>query len=185
MAPGFHAQPPPPPTRLLIADDHQLAREGLRDMLADEPDIEVVGEAQDGLGAVEACGELRPNLVLMDVRMPRMDGLEATRELKRVHPGIAVLMMTMHESPDYLLEALRAGAAGYVLKDAPQEEVVEAVRQVRRGESPLDQELAARLLRRLAAEADPAGYKGAILKVLLSAENTRHSESRRQDAALS
>ena len=186
MAPGFHAQPPPPPTRLLIADDHQLAREGLRDMLADEPDIEVVGEAQDGLGAVEACGELRPNLVLMDVRMPRMDGLEATRELKRVHPGIAVLMMTMHESPDYLLEALRAGAAGYVLKDAPQEEVVEAVRQVRRGESPLDQELAARLLRRLAAEANPSvgtdatggheGFRGAEPSRLLEVLTRRELE---------
>ena len=186
MAPGFHAQPPPPPTRLLIADDHQLAREGLRDMLADEPDIEVVGEAQDGLGAVEACGELRPNLVLMDVRMPRMDGLEATRELKRVHPGIAVLMMTMHESPDYLLEALRAGAAGYVLKDAPQEEVIEAVRQVRRGESPLDQELAARLLRRLAAEANPSvgtdatggheGFRGAEPSRLLEVLTRRELE---------
>jgi len=186
VAPGFHAQPPPPPTRLLIADDHQLAREGLRDMLADEPDIEVVGEAQDGLGAVEACGELRPNLVLMDVRMPRMDGLEATRELKRVHPGIAVLMMTMHESPDYLLEALRAGAAGYVLKDAPQEEVIEAVRQVRRGESPLDQELAARLLRRLAAEANPSvgtdatggheGFRGAEPSRLLEVLTRRELE---------
>lgn len=139
-------------TRLAIVDDHDLAREGLRDMLADEPDIEVVGEAADGAESLALCSRLQPDLVLMDVRMPKMDGLEATRKIKQRHPGIGVLMVTMHENPDYLLEALKAGAAGYVLKDAPQEEVVEAVRRVREGESPLDQQLAARLLRRLAAE---------------------------------
>ncbi len=133
-----------PPTRLVIVDDHDLAREGLRDLLADEDDVLVVGEAADGEEALELCSRLLPDLVLMDVRMPRMDGLEATRRVKREHPKTAVLMVTMHENPDYLLEALRAGAAGYVLKDAPQEEVLQAVRQVRQGESPLDQELAAK-----------------------------------------
>ncbi|CAA9448885.1 hypothetical protein AVDCRST_MAG82-3605 [uncultured Rubrobacteraceae bacterium] len=146
-----------PPTRLVIVDDHDLAREGLRDLLVDEDDVLVVGEAADGEEALELCSRLLPDLVLMDVRMPRMDGLEATRRVKREHPKTAVLMVTMHENPDYLLEALRAGAAGYVLKDAPQEEVLQAVRQVRQGESPLDQELAARLLRRLAAEEAVAG----------------------------
>jgi DNA-binding NarL/FixJ family response regulator len=139
-------------TRLLIVDDHDLAREGLRDMLADEPDIEVVGEAGNGREALALCSRSQPDLVLMDVRMPEMDGLEATREVKRRHPRISVLMVTMHENPDYLLEALKAGAAGYVLKDAPQREVIAAVRQVRGGESPLDPKLAARLLRRLATE---------------------------------
>jgi DNA-binding NarL/FixJ family response regulator len=139
-------------TRLAIVDDHDLAREGLKDMLYDEPDIEVVGEAVNGREALLLCSRLHPDLLLMDVRMPEMDGLAATQEIKERYPSIGVLMVTMHENPDYLLEALKAGAAGYVLKDAPQEEVLSAVRRVREGESPLDPELAARLLRRLAAE---------------------------------
>ena len=150
--------------RLIIVDDHELAREGLRDVLADEPDIRVVGEAANGREALALCSRLRPDLVLMDVRMPEMDGLEATREIKRRHPEIGVLMVTMRENPDYLLEALKAGAAGYVLKDAPEHEVVAAVRQVRQGESPLDPKLAGRLLRRLATEdrrrVPSEGHKG-------------------------
>lgn len=144
-------------TRLAIVDDHNLAREGLRDMLADQPDIVVVGEAANGREALLLCSRLRPDLVMMDVRMPEMDGLAATRELKQRFPQISVLMVTMHENPDYLLEALKAGAAGYVLKDALQQEVVGAVRRVREGETPLDPELAARLLRRLATEGKQRG----------------------------
>lgn len=136
--------------RTVVVDDHDLAREGLRDMLADVPDIVVEGEATNGREALALCTRVKPDLVLMDVRMPEMDGLAATREIKQRFPRVSVLMVTMHENPDYLLEALRAGAAGYVLKDASQDEIVTAVRRVRRGESPLDPELAARLLRRLA-----------------------------------
>ena len=139
-------------TRVAIVDDHQLIREGLRDLLDDAPDIEVVGEAANGREALLLCSRLHPDLVLMDVRMPEMDGLAATREIKQRHPEISVMMVTMHENPDYLLEALKAGAAGYVLKDGLRQEVVTAVRRVREGESSLDPELAARLLRRLAAE---------------------------------
>ena len=139
-------------TRIAIVDDHDLAREGLRDMLADEPDIEVIGEATNGQEALLLCSRLRPDLVFMDVRMPEMDGLTATREIKQRYPGISVMILTMHENPNYLLEALKAGAAGYVLKDALPGDVAGAVRRVRQGESPLDPELAARLLRRLAAE---------------------------------
>jgi DNA-binding NarL/FixJ family response regulator len=138
--------------RLAIVDDHELARDSLRDMLADEPGLEVVGEAANGREALLLCSRLHPELVLMDVRMPEMDGLEATKEIKRRYPEISVLMVTMHENPDYLLEALKAGAAGYVLKDASQQEILSAVQRVHSGESPLDPELAARLLRRLAAE---------------------------------
>jgi DNA-binding NarL/FixJ family response regulator len=120
--------------------------------LASEPDLEVVGEASDGREAIELCQRLRPEFVLMDVRMPRMDGLAATREIKREHPNIVVLIMTMHENTDYLLEALDAGAAGYVLKDTPADRLISAVRRTLNGESPLNQELAARLLRSLAEE---------------------------------
>jgi DNA-binding NarL/FixJ family response regulator len=144
-------------TRLAIVDDQELAREGLKDMLLDEPDIEVVGEAANGREALLLCSRLHPDLLLMDVRMPEMDGLAATREVKQRYPLVSVLMVTMHENPDYLLEAMKAGAAGYVLKDAPGEEVVDAVRRVREGESPLDSELAARLIRRLAAEGQVGG----------------------------
>jgi DNA-binding NarL/FixJ family response regulator len=139
-------------TRLAIVDDHDLAREGLKDMLFDEPDIEVVGEAANGREALLLCSRLRPDQILMDVRMPEMDGLAATREIKQRYPETSVMMVTMHENPDYLLEALKAGAAGYVLKDAPRDEVITAVRRVREGEASLDPELAARLLRRLATE---------------------------------
>ena len=164
--------------QIVIVDDHDLARESLRDMLTDEPDIEVVGEAANGREAIALCSHLRPDIVLMDVRMPQMDGLEATREIKQRLPKISVLMVTMHENPDYLLEALRAGAAGYILKDASQEEVVTAVRQVLAGESPLDPELAARLLRRMADETQkqksslrgPRGHEEALLEPLTPRE---------------
>ena len=142
------------PTRVAIVDDHQLVREGLRDLLEDAPDIEVVGEAVNGHEALLLCSRLHPDLVLMDVRMPEMDGLAATREIKQRYPEISVMMVTMHENPDYLLEALKSGAAGYVLKDGLRQEVVTAVRRVREGESSLDPELAARLLRRLATEGE-------------------------------
>jgi DNA-binding NarL/FixJ family response regulator len=142
----------PHPVRLLIADDHALVREGMRAMLAREPGLEVVGEAENGWEALELCRELRPDLVLMDVRMPEMDGLAATREIKDEYPATSVLVVTTHESPEYLMDAIRAGAAGYVLKDSTKQQLLNAVRGVISGESPLNQELAMRLLQRLAAE---------------------------------
>ena len=140
------------PARILIADDHDLIREGLRAVLSGEADLEVVGEATDGQEAVQMCRSLKPDLVLMDVRMPKSDGLEATRAIKEEMPGVSVVMVTMHENPDYLLEAIRVGAAGYILKDAEGERLVGAVRRTLNGESPLNEELAMRLLRSLARE---------------------------------
>jgi two-component system, NarL family, response regulator LiaR len=136
----------------LIADDHRLVREGLRAVLDAEDDLEVVGEAKDGVEAIDACLRLEPDLILMDVRMPRSDGLKATRKIKEEMPKVSVMMVTMHENPDYLLEAVRAGAAGYILKDASAERLVGAVRATLEGESSLDEDLAMRLLRRLAGE---------------------------------
>ena len=141
-----------PPARVLIADDHALLRSGMRAMLAGEPGIEVVGEAADGLEAVDLCGELRPDLVLMDVGMPGMDGMEATRRIKAEHPDVSVLVVTAHPSPDYMLDAVRAGAAGYLLKTASRDEVFAAIRRVLRNEFPLDQDLTAHLIQRLAQE---------------------------------
>ena len=100
------------PARLIIADDHDLVRDGMRTMLSREPDLEVVGEAKNGQEALEFCRDLRPDLVLMDVRMPKMDGLAATREIKAECPKTAILIVTTHENPDYLLDAIKAGAAG-------------------------------------------------------------------------
>jgi DNA-binding NarL/FixJ family response regulator len=138
--------------RLLIADDHALVREGLRTMLSGEDGLQVIAEAHNGQEALSICRQQRPDLVLMDVRMPVMDGLEATRKIKQEMPKTSVVMVTMHENPDYLFEAVKAGAAGYVLKDASGERLLGAVRRTLEGESPLNQELAMRLLVRLAGE---------------------------------
>lgn len=142
-----------PATRLLIADDHDLVREGMRAMLTKEPNLQVAGEAANGREALELCRLLRPDLVLMDIRMPEMDGITATRAIKREHPATSILMVTTHESPEHLLEAIKAGAAGYVLKDATKRQLLDAVHRVLQGESPLNQELAMRLLRRMVREA--------------------------------
>jgi DNA-binding NarL/FixJ family response regulator len=148
------------PARLLIADDHALVREGLRTMLSGEDGIEVIAEANDGQQALNICRDLEPDLVLMDVRMPVMDGLEATRKIKQEMPKTSVMMVTMHENPDYLFEAVKAGAAGYVLKDAPGERLLSAVRRTLEGESPLNQELAMQLLVRLSRESGGSSEEG-------------------------
>ncbi len=124
------------PARLLIVDDHDLMREATRLMLEGEPDVEVVGEAVNGAHALELCRQLRPDLVLMDVRMPEMDGLTATRAIKEELPAISVLLVTAYESDDYRWEGASAGAAGYILKDAPRQQLLEAVRKAvgQRGE---------------------------------------------------
>src|SRR5215208_5600164 len=137
------------PARLLIADDHALAREGMRSMLASEPDLQIVGEAKDGEEALELCRRFRPELVLMDVRMPKMDGLEATRAIKEVSPQTAILMVSTYESQEYLVEAIKAGAAGYVLKEATKGQLLSTVRRVLDGEPPLNGELAMQVLRKL------------------------------------
>jgi len=115
--------------RLLIADDHKLIRESTRYMVEGEKDLEVVGEAVNGQHALELCRQLRPDLVLMDARMPEMDGLTATRVIKEEIPAIRVLVVTAYESEDYRREAASAGATGYILKDAPREQLLEAVRK--------------------------------------------------------
>src|SRR3954467_13001302 len=120
--------------RILIAEDHPLFREALRHIVSMEADLEVVGEAVDGLDALELCRRLQPELVLMDLGMPKMDGLEATRAIKSELPHTIVLVLTASVEVGSLSEAIMAGAAGYVLKDASSQEIIEAIREVLRGE---------------------------------------------------
>ena len=118
---------PVSPARLLIVDDHDLIRESTQLMLEGEPDLEVVGEAVNGRHALELCRQLRPDVVLMDVRMPEMDGLTATRAIKKEMPAIRVVLVSAFESEDYRREAASAGATDYILKDAERYQLLEAV----------------------------------------------------------
>lgn len=150
------APPLPDRARVIIADDHELSRAGIRSMLAGEREMELVGEASTGREALDLCQLLHPDLALLDVRMPEMDGLQATRAIKEACPDVSVIIVTMHEDADYLLAAIRAGAAGYLLKDTGRRELLAAVRRVLRGESFLNTELTQRLLQRMASEKQPA-----------------------------
>ncbi|MCS6840072.1 MAG: response regulator transcription factor [Roseiflexus sp.] len=139
-----------PLARVLIVDDHELARAGLAAVLAREPGIEVVGEAGDGAAALDFVARHPVDLVMMDLQMPVMDGIEATRRIKALHPAISIIIVTVQARPDALMEALRAGVAGYLLKDASRREIIGAVRQVLRGEAFLNPDLVLQTLRRLA-----------------------------------
>jgi DNA-binding NarL/FixJ family response regulator len=137
------------PSRIIIADDHPLFRSAIRQTLERHSNLEVVGEAANGRQAVELCRRLRPELVLMDLRMPEMDGIAATHAIKREFPATIVLILTALEEPIELSNSLEAGAAGYVLKHSPAAQITDAVRRVLAGESPLNEEVAMRLLMRL------------------------------------
>jgi DNA-binding NarL/FixJ family response regulator len=140
------------PARIVVADDHPLFRSALRTLLEGSEEVEVIAEAADGKETLEFSRRLEPDLVLMDVIMPKMDGVAATRAIKSELPRTIVLMMTASEDSEHLLSALRAGAGGYVLKSDDPEQITEAVHKVLRGEFPLDQEVATRLLLRLSQE---------------------------------
>jgi len=135
------------PARLLLADDHVMVRRGLRLILDAEPDLEVVAEAGDGVEALQLVREREVDLAVVDVSMPRMTGLQATSELIAVQPMLRVLMLSMHESEQYLFEALKAGASGYVLKTAADRDLVEACRAALRGEPFLYPSAVAALVR--------------------------------------
>jgi len=132
--------------RLVIADDHEIARAGLRTLLIGQRGVEVVAEAKDGREALEFCRHLRPDLALVDVRMPEMDGLATCRSIKQEIPATNVILVTMHENPHYLLEAFRAGASAYVLKDVTQRELLATIRRVLRGELVLNPDIVVRVL---------------------------------------
>jgi DNA-binding NarL/FixJ family response regulator len=152
--------------RVLLVDDHALFRKGLASLLRAEPDFEVVGEAADGLDAIAQAPVLQPNVVVMDVRMPRLSGLEATRQILGTLPQTKILMLSMSEEEDAVFEAVRNGAQGYLLKTASPDELFEALRGIVRGEAPLSGGLAVKLLReftRLAREPEvPAPPRTAL-----------------------
>jgi DNA-binding NarL/FixJ family response regulator len=162
----------PQPIRVLVVDDQGLVRAGFRMILEAQPDIEVVGEAADGLDAVAAAGRLRPDVVLMDIRMPLLDGLEATRRL--AGPGVAdpvrVLMLTTFDLDEYVFEALRAGASGFLLKDLPREDLVAAVRVVARGDALLAPQVTRRLIEEFARRPAGVGPDPAALETLTARE---------------
>jgi DNA-binding NarL/FixJ family response regulator len=147
-----HVPSAPGHWRVVIADDQPLARGRLKKVLGQHPDLEVVGEANDGQGAVELCRRIGPDAALVDVLMPEMDGIEATRLIKREFPATSVVVMCTLGDPDHLLEALKAGAAGYVLKRSGPQQIRDAVWGALIGECPLDEETTMELLRRLVDE---------------------------------
>jgi len=132
--------------RLLLVDDHQLVRAGLRQLLSSTADVEVVAEASGGAEAVESASEVRPDVVLMDLSMPGMDGIEATRRIVEADAAPAVLVLTSFSDRDRVLDALDAGAVGYLLKDAAPEELLRGIRAAARGDSPLDPRVARTVL---------------------------------------
>lgn len=138
------------PVTVILADDHPVLREGMRNLLEQEPDIRVVGEAGNGYEAVAAVRALEPDIVLMDVVMPRLNGIEATKQIKRSNPTTAVLILSAYDDDRYVLGLLDAGAAGYLLKNASGQEVIQAIRAVYAGEAVLHPAVAARLLARAA-----------------------------------
>ncbi len=142
------------PIRVLIADDHAIVRKGLRALLTTEPDIEVAGEAANGRAAVREAARLRPDVILMDLVMPEMDGIEAIRQITARQPGARILVLTSFAADEKVFPAIKAGALGYLLKDSGPEELVHALHQVHRGESSLHPTIARRLLQELGRPAE-------------------------------
>ncbi len=142
--------------KLVIADDQPMVRAGLRSLLDAEPDMEVVGEAVDGRHAVGVVGRVKPDVVLMDIRMPELDGIAATRELLAERPGLKILVLTTFDLDEYVFQALRAGASGFLLKDARAEELAAAIRVVARGEALLAPAVTRKVVEAFIAHPEPA-----------------------------
>jgi NarL family two-component system response regulator LiaR len=142
--------------RVLIADDHAVVREGTRQILEQEPDIDVVAEAADGEEAVRLAGSSRPDVAIIDIAMPNIDGIEATRQIKALYPSIAVLILSAYDNDQFIFSLLEAGAAGYLLKSIRGRELIDAVRQVHAGESVLHPAIARKVLNRFVPVTDKA-----------------------------
>jgi two-component system, NarL family, response regulator LiaR len=141
----------PSPIRVLIVDDHEIVRKGIRALLATKKDIQVIGEARDGAQAVTLAQTLHPDVILMDLMMPNKNGIQATREITEGQPGTRILVLTSFAADDQVFPAIKAGALGYLLKDSGPQELVQAIRQVFRGEPSLDPSVAQKVLSELSA----------------------------------
>ncbi|NOX62693.1 MAG: response regulator transcription factor [Chloroflexi bacterium] len=152
--------------RLLIVDDHPVVRAGIRGMLAGQPDFEVAGEASNGEEAVALCNRLRPNVVLMDLRMPQTDGVSAIKRIRKQWPDVHVLVLTTYDSDADILRAVEAGATGYLLKDAPLDELHRAIRAAARGEAVLAPPIAAKLMQQMRSPGEER-LSGRELEILM------------------
>ncbi len=142
--------------RLLICDDQDIVCEGLRAMLAPIPQIEVVSVAKNGVEAVDQTHRLRPDLVLMDLKMPKMNGIQATKAIRERFPDVRVLVLTTYDADEWVINAIRNGAAGYLLKDTPQEELVKAIFNTVKGWNPIDPQVAGKILHQVARQPSAA-----------------------------
>ena len=145
--------------RVLIADDHQVVRDGLSAILQTKDDILVVGEAKDGVEAVEKAKQLQPDVVLMDISMPRMTGVEATRRIKELCPDVRVVVLTMYEEEEYIFDLVKTGVSGYLLKNSDSAQIVKAIRAASKGESFLHPTIAGKILTEFSQMAEGRGKK--------------------------
>lgn len=147
------------PIRILIADDHTMVRQGLSQICDTEPDMQVVGQAANGQAACELAISVQPDVVVMDINMPEMDGVQATQQLTAINPDIGVIILTMYRQDQYVFEAIKAGARAYLLKDAGSDDLLRAIRLIAAGEALLDPAIAKKMIsefRQLQAQADPS-----------------------------
>jgi NarL family two-component system response regulator LiaR len=141
--------------RVLICDDQAIARHGLQMILASAPDLHVAGQAEDGQEALDLIPRLEPDVVLMDLKMPRMNGVQATREIRRLFPQVQVLVLTTYDADEWVFDAIRAGANGYILKDTPPAQLLTAVRNAAEGQTPVDPNIAGKLFKSFAERPTP------------------------------
>ena len=153
-------------TRILIADDHPLLREALCKVFSNQKDMEIVGQASNGEEAIDLASQLKPDILVMDIIMPKLDGLEASRQIKKIAPNTAILILTAYDDDNYVLGLLEAGATGYLMKSAKGQDLVEAVRAIRSGESVLHPKIIEKLLKQVMFK--PAGTAEHKIKDLLS-----------------
>jgi DNA-binding NarL/FixJ family response regulator len=162
--------------KILIADDHTIVRAGIRGLLETQPDFEVIAEVENGLQAVEQTHKLRPHIILMDLRMPEMDGVTAIAKIKAQHPEIHILVLTTYDTDADIVRAVEAGATGYLLKDVPREELFRAVRATAKGETVLASSVAARLMGKVRSGGEEALSAREIEVLLLVARGSTNQE---------